>query len=91
MAHTDLSLLADLAPLLDEVRKWPAVEERSPGTFYCRKQPYLHFHCNAERRRADVRTADGWVQVDLDDSEQGYLLQVLRAEHQARVSPHVSQ
>ena len=91
MARTDLSQLADLAPLLDEIRTWPAIEERSPGTFYCRKRPFLHFHCNADRRRADVRTDDGWVEVDLDDPERDRLRQVLWVEHQSRVAPQVSQ
>jgi hypothetical protein len=91
VARTDLSLLADLTPLLDEVRTWPAVEERAPGTFYCRSKPFLHFHCNQHRRRADVRTDAGWVEVDLDDSDQPRLRQVLLAEHQSRVSPQVSQ
>ena len=67
MARFDLARLDDIARVLGDVRGWPGVEERSPATFYLRKQPFLHFHVGRDSRRADVKGADGWIQVDLPE------------------------
>jgi len=61
MARCPLEQLHDLAGVLAEARAWPGVVEKSPGVFYARRQPFLHFHLTAEgERRADIRGRDGW-------------------------------
>jgi hypothetical protein len=59
-------MLDDLADLLAEVRAWAGVVEKSPGVFYVKRQPFLHFHLvKGGRRRADVKDRTGWTQLDL--------------------------
>ena len=67
MPRIDPSRLDDLAEILEEVRGWDGVEDRSGGTFYLRNRPFLHFHAGRDSRRADVRGGEGWTQVDLPE------------------------
>ena len=67
VARLDLARLDDLSVVLNELRSWPGVDEPSPATFYVKSQPFLHFHVGADSRRADVKCADGWEQVDLPE------------------------
>ncbi len=84
MSRIDPSRLADLEDVLGEVRSWPEVEDRGGGTFYRRRRPFLHFHAGRQSRRADVRAADGWVEIDLPEPlperSRAQLLSILRAE-----------
>jgi hypothetical protein len=89
VAHCPPELLDDLADLLAEVRSWDGVVEKSPGVFYLRRQPFLHFHLFAGvRRRADVKGPSGWVQVELprpaSQAGRRALLRELRAVHGKR-------
>jgi hypothetical protein len=63
--HCPADLLDDLDHVLAEVRTWPGVVERKAGVFYVRREPFLHFHLIAGRRRADVKGANDWTQLDL--------------------------
>lgn len=66
MAHCPPQLLDDLAGILADVRSWVGVVEKRPGVFYAAGEPFLHFHLVAGgRRRADVKGAAGWTQLDL--------------------------
>ena len=66
MAHCPADLLDDLAELFAEIRDWPGVIEKAAGVFYVGRQPFLHFHRQADGgRRADVKGADGWVPLEL--------------------------
>jgi hypothetical protein len=66
MAHCPFELLDDLGDVLAEVRGWAGVEETSPGIFYVRRQPFLHFHLlKGGRRRGDIKGARGWTSLDL--------------------------
>ena len=66
MAHCPPELLDDVADLIAEVRAWPGVVEKSPAVLYVRRQPFLHFHLfEGIRRRADIRAAAGWIQIEL--------------------------
>lgn len=88
MSRVDPSRLADLEDVLSEVRSWPGVDDRGGGTFYLQRKPFLHFHAGQKGRRADVRGADGWVEIDLPlplpDVTRRHLLSVLRAERASR-------
>ncbi len=57
--------LDDLTDVLDEVRMWPDIVERAPGTFTIKRNAFLHFHLTGTRRWADVRGADGWAEVEI--------------------------
>jgi hypothetical protein len=63
MARCPVELLDDLAGVLAEVRRWTGVIEKSPAVFYLGRQPFLHFHLVDGRRRADVKTPTGWLQI----------------------------
>ena len=66
MAHCPPALLDDIADVLVELRHWPGVVEKSPGVFYARRNPFLHFHLiEGGRRRADVKGRAGWTSLDL--------------------------
>ena len=74
MAHCPPELLDDLTGLFAEVRVWPGVIEKARGVFHVGREPFLHFHRQADgRRRADVKSAGGWVPFDLP-----YPLSVIR-------------
>jgi hypothetical protein len=55
MKHAGAATLAELAPLLDELRRIDGLVERTPGAFYCRSKAYLHFHEDPEGPFADVK------------------------------------
>ena len=71
MAHCPPALLDDIADVLADLCQWPGVVEKSPGVFYARRSPFLHFHLvkgglvDGERRRADVKGRAGWTSLDL--------------------------
>jgi len=76
VAHCPPTLLDDITDVLAELRHWPGVVEKSPGVFYARRNPFLHFHLikdglikggpvDGERRRADVKGRAGWTSLDL--------------------------
>jgi hypothetical protein len=71
VAHCPPALLDDIADVLADLRAWPGVVEKSPGVFYARRNPFLHFHLvkgglvEGGRRRADVKGRAGWTSLDL--------------------------
>lgn len=66
MAYCPPELLDDLADLLAGVRTWVDVIEKRPFVFYVRREPFLHFHLLAgRRRRGDIKGRTNWVQLDL--------------------------
>ena len=92
VARIDPARLDDIHAVLDRIRGWPGVEERATATFYLNRRPFLHFHAGADSRRADVKGADGWTQVDLPEpcpaSVAGRLRRILEEEYRRRtVSP----
>ena len=61
MAHCPPAQLADLEDVLAEVRTWEHVLEKSPGVFYVKRLPFLHFHVNKDGDRwADCRKGKSW-------------------------------
>jgi hypothetical protein len=60
MAHCPFEKLADLLPVLAEIRLWEGIREKSPGVFYFKSIPFLHFHEKDGRRWADVRAGRSW-------------------------------
>jgi hypothetical protein len=60
MRHAGPDALARLAPLLAELRRLPALRERSPGTFYRGSQAFLHFHEDPSGDFADLKVRGAW-------------------------------
>lgn len=60
MAHCPYSELADLEAALAEIRTWDRIRERSPGVFYYKSTPFLHFHIQDGVRWADARRGKDW-------------------------------
>jgi hypothetical protein len=90
VAHCPPELLDDLTDVFDTIRTWAGVAEKSPGVFYVRRQPFLHFHLLAGgQRRGDVKGRTTWVQLDLPypvtTRRRQALLRELRARHRERV------
>jgi len=54
MAYCPPRLLDDIGDLFAEVRTWAGVIEKSPGVFYVRRQPFLHFHLVEGGRQLDL-------------------------------------
>ena len=60
MAHCSFEKLEDLAMELDRIRLLPGIKEKTPGVFYFKSTPFLHFHEKDGRRWADVRSGKQW-------------------------------
>jgi hypothetical protein len=88
VSRVEPTRLSDIEDVLDEVRSWAGVDDRGGGTFYLYRKPFLHFHAGRDSRRADLRRADGWLQIDLPEPLPGggkrRLLAALRAEYADR-------
>ena len=71
--------------VLDELRAWAGVVEKTPAVFYARRQPFLHFHLAADgRRRADIKARAGWIGLDLPRPISARRRQTLRRELRRR-------
>ena len=44
MARADAEALRPLLPLLRQLREIKGVKETQPGTFYARRDAFIHFH-----------------------------------------------
>jgi hypothetical protein len=88
VSRVEPARLSDLEDVLDEVRSWTGVDDRGGGTFYVHRKPFLHFHAGRDSRRADLRRADGWLEIDLPEplssGHKRRLLATLRAEYAGR-------
>jgi hypothetical protein len=89
MARCPVELLDDLAGVLAEVQRWTGVIETGPAVLYLGRQPFLHFHLvEGRRRRADVKTPTGWLQLDvprpLSATRRRAFLSALRRRHAER-------
>lgn len=60
MAHCPYHQLHDLEAVLDRIRQWPEIREPSPGVFYVKRTPFLHFHLSDGMRWADARDGVQW-------------------------------
>lgn len=60
MGHARYRDLRDLESVLDEIRKLPGIAEPTPGIFYLRRVPFLHFHTKDTARWADAKVGPSW-------------------------------
>jgi hypothetical protein len=70
--HTTLELIA---PLLEDLRRHPALHEVRPTQFHVNGRDFLHFHDAPDGVFADVRLAKGFRRLPVTSrSEQSELL-----------------
>ena len=60
MGHTKPADLEDLQDLLDQLRAWDGIREKSKNVFYYKSAPFLHFHDKDGKRWADIRSKKNW-------------------------------
>ena len=83
LAHCPPEKLEDLAALLDEVRAWEGVVEKSFACFYLKSQGFLHFHVKGDDRWADARCGKEWgasipIKLGASKSDKQKFLKTLR-------------
>ena len=88
MGHARYSELRDLEKILDEIRKLPGIAEPTPGIFYLRRVPFLHFHTKDGMRWADAKIGLSWgpelpIPFDCGRREKTRFLREVRARHTA--------
>lgn len=80
MRHAGPEDLAKIEPLLARVRQLGGLVERKPGTFYRKRDAFLHFHTDGEAFEADVKVGDEWQRVPATTpTEQADLLGIIAA------------
>jgi hypothetical protein len=63
-------MLECIAPLLDELRRHPALHEVCPAAFHVDGRNFLHFHEVAHGVVADVRLARGFLRLPVSSPAQ---------------------
>ena len=59
MKHAGLAALDQIEPLLERLRAFEGLKERSRGVFYLKSKAFLHFHEDPAGLFADLRARDG--------------------------------
>jgi len=59
MARAGAEALRTLQPLLRQLREIKGVKETQPGTFYARRDAFIHFHDEAGVLHADLKKPGG--------------------------------
>ena len=60
MGHARYDDLRDLEDVLAAIRELPDISEPTPGIFYLRRVPFLHFHTKDGARWADAKLGTSW-------------------------------
>jgi hypothetical protein len=87
MAHCPPERLVDLAATLAQIATWPDIIQKSPGVFYLKRVPFMHFHVKGDRRWADCREGTDWgepIEAPLGLSQADFLARVQRAYEATR-------
>jgi hypothetical protein len=69
MKHAGPEALAGLAGLLTSLRARQELNERRPGIFYVKGRAFLHFHEDPAGVFADLREAQDWRRLRVNDPE----------------------
>jgi hypothetical protein len=71
MKHAGEGALAQLAPLLAQIRQASGLTEKRPGVFYLKSRAALHFHEDPAGLFADVRPAGAaeFERIDVTDQQ----------------------
>ena len=68
MARLPEPALERLGPLLEELRRLPALHERSPATFTHRGGAFLHFHALTTGLAADLKVDGRWRRYEVEQA-----------------------
>jgi hypothetical protein len=78
MKHATHAALDRLEPLLQRLRRFAVLREKSRGAFYLKSKSLLHFHEDPAGLFADLRIAEDWSRFPVNTrTEQAALLKVL--------------
>jgi len=78
MKHATGDALDRLEPLLQRLRQFAALKEKSRGAFYLKSKSQLHFHEDPKGLFADLRVADAWTRFPVNTkAEQALLLKTI--------------
>jgi hypothetical protein len=81
MIHATASTLNKLEPLLERLRTFTKLKEKSRGIFYYKSKAFLHFHEDAQGLFADVSISSSWTRFSVDSaSDYQQLIEVVGAE-----------
>lgn len=86
MRHARAQALAQLAPLLAELRLLGGLTERRPGIFYRNRTAFLHFHEDPKGLFVDLRVDGEWQRfaVNTAGEREGLVVEVRRLVGQAQ-------
>lgn len=92
MAHCPYEQISDLESVFDEIRTWEGVKEKSPGVFYIKSTPFLHFHVKGEARWADVWEGKTWgdpvdIRPKANKSERSAFMAEVRRRYETTALP----
>jgi len=75
MKHADQITLAGLQDLLQAIRQFGGLKEKTPGSFYYKAGGFVHFHQDPAGLFADLKIAGQWQRFKISTlSEQEVLL-----------------
>jgi len=75
MKHAGPQAFKKLAALLQTLRGYTALNEKSRGTFYLGSRAVLHFHEDPAGLFADVRTSGDWERFPVNTRQEQKMLQ----------------
>jgi hypothetical protein len=92
MGHTSPENLKDLQTVLDRIREWSGIKEKSDGIFYYKSTPFLHFHDKDGKRWADVRAGKEWgtaldIPFNSSSEEQDIFLEEVQRRYSCLATP----
>jgi hypothetical protein len=71
MKHADSKALAQIAPLLNNIRqRVPPLKEKQPGIFYLKSTAFLHFHYDPSGIFADLKVDGNWVRYRVNNNQE---------------------
>ena len=74
MKHAGADALDRLGALLASLRARTALREKRPGIFYVKGRPFLHFHADRAGLFADLRQADDWLRLPVNEPDECQML-----------------
>lgn len=70
MIHATEAALDKLEPLLSRIRQLRLLKEQKRGIFYFKSKAFLHFHEDTTGLFADVRIADEWCRLPVNQKDE---------------------
>jgi hypothetical protein len=71
MKHADHNTLAQLSPLLEQIRcRVPPLKEKGEGKFYFKSTALLHFHDDPTGIFADLKVNGDWKRYPVNNAQE---------------------